>query len=423
MKTGDRQRTEKEAVTKDGQTGSKKPGYKKKPVKKLLSNNTKVKTNKTKRVWCVQAHIGSGGFGDVYRVYDEPNPKMEYAMKTEVHGAQQRRLSIEKSILKEIDTYTTTHKKSRHFCELIDSGQTKDYSWIVMTLIGPSLESVRRMLKRQYTKSCVINMALQILDAVEVMHEVGFIHRDLKPANICTGTPPQDDHVLYVLDFGISRRVFKSSKCHELRNKRERVPFFGTRKFSSRACHQEKDQGRKDDMETYLYTILDLFHNERGLSWKLDKIIPSGIDNIIVYLRGLKFEDPVDYRQIENELRTAGKKMAPSDSSDETMDWTGKLEQLLKEANKNKAVGTPKGEETLLYERLKAKRDRDMTTDAVKTVEMRATINRDVDASEGMFNDKGLTTRTTLVSVELPPPPPPPPQKPPTKQLKSRTRT
>lgn len=49
-------------------------------------------------------------------------------MKTEVHGAQQRRLSIEKSILKEIDTYTTTHKKSRHFCELIDSGQTKDYS-------------------------------------------------------------------------------------------------------------------------------------------------------------------------------------------------------------------------------------------------------------------------------------------------------
>lgn len=33
-----------------------------------------------------------------------------------------------------------------------------------MTLIGPSLESVRRMLKRQYTKSCVINMALQILD-------------------------------------------------------------------------------------------------------------------------------------------------------------------------------------------------------------------------------------------------------------------
>lgn len=24
----------------------------------------------------MQAHIGSGGFGDVYRVYDEPNPKM-----------------------------------------------------------------------------------------------------------------------------------------------------------------------------------------------------------------------------------------------------------------------------------------------------------------------------------------------------------
>lgn len=144
------------------------------------------------------------------------------------------------------------------------------------------------------------------------MHEVGFIHRDLKPANICTGTPPQDDHVLYVLDFGISRRVFKSSKCHELRvsyakfhkiwntsrifvslnlffqNKRERVPFFGTRKFSSRACHQEKDQGRKDDMETYLYTILDLFHNERGLSWSKDL---ADVNKIIEKKHAL-FENP-----------------------------------------------------------------------------------------------------------------------------------
>lgn len=49
-------------------------------------------------------------------------------MKTELHGAQPRRLNIEKSILKEIDEYTTANKKARHFCELIDSGQTAEFT-------------------------------------------------------------------------------------------------------------------------------------------------------------------------------------------------------------------------------------------------------------------------------------------------------
>lgn len=405
------------------QTGSKKQqNNKKKPaaVKKLLANNTKVK--RANRTWCVEMHIGSGGFGDVYRVHDEPTPKQEYAMKTEYHGAHQRRLSIEKSILKEIDSYSTAHQKTRHFCELIDSGQTAEYSWIVMTLIGPSLDNVRRMLNKQFTKSCVINMSLQILDAVEIMHEVGFIHRDLKPGNICTGNPPSDDHILYVLDFGISRRIFKKKDSRELRNKRDRVPFYGTRKFCNRACHLEQDQGRKDDMETFVYTILDLFHNERGLPWskdlmepkkivakkkalcanpvkELDPMIPPSFAKIITYLNNLKFPDAVDYRFIEMELRSARKDVTTSDPSDESMDWTGKLEGLLEKAKKNKKAETPKGEETIEFERLKliaAKRSADRSNGkSANESSMMKTLTRDGDGSEGPptgFNERALTT-------------------------------
>ncbi|PIC40302.1 hypothetical protein B9Z55_011693 [Caenorhabditis nigoni] len=183
MKSGERQKatTEREGTRGLRTAGSKKQqGNKKKqvrskricrPVKQLLAVNTKVGTSRGIRLWCIQMHIGSGGFGDVYRVIDErstKSPQQEYAMKTEIHGAHQRRLTIEKSILKEIDAYTTANSKTRHFCELIDSGQTADYSvnfaWIVMTLIGPSLDSVRRMLNKQFSKPCVINMAVQILE-------------------------------------------------------------------------------------------------------------------------------------------------------------------------------------------------------------------------------------------------------------------
>ncbi|UMM25816.1 hypothetical protein L5515_005480 [Caenorhabditis briggsae] len=427
MKSGDRHKatTEREATRGLRTAESKKQqGNKKKPVKKLLAVNTKVGTSRGIRLWCIQMHIGSGGFGDVYRVIDErstKSPQQEYAMKTEIHGAHQRRLTIEKSILKEIDAYTTANSKTRHFCELIDSGQTADYSWIVMTLIGPSLDSVRRMLNKQFSKPCVINMAVQILEAVEIMHEVGFIHRDLKPGNICTGNPPQDDHILYILDFGISRRIFKNHKSREHRNKRDRVPFYGTRKFCNRACHMEQDQGRKDDMETYVYTVLDLFHNERGLPWskclgepkkivekkkalcanptkELDPMIPASIARILIYLNGLKFQDPVDYRLIENELLSARKEVSTSEPSDEHMDWTGKLEKLVKDAKKNKKAATPKGEETLMFERLqRARRAREVNSGCMSGNEsfMMKTLTKEGEGSEGppgAFNEQALTT-------------------------------
>ncbi|CAI2346947.1 unnamed protein product [Caenorhabditis sp. 36 PRJEB53466] len=403
---------EKESATKVTQTIEKKV-KRKRAQRALLVPETKIRS-RTKRTWCVIAHIGSGGFGDVYKVCDEAKPSYECAMKTEIHNADQRRLSLERSILREIDGYTKAHKKERHFCELIDAGSTNEFSWIAMTLIGPSLEDVRRMLGKQYSRPCVVNMALQILEAVEVMHEVGFIHRDLKPSNICTGVAPADENVLYVLDFGISRRIFKNNKSKELRNKRERVPFFGTKKFCSLACHLEKDQGRKDDMETYLYTILNLYHTEKGLPWsrdmaepkkivekkkalfanpqkELDAMIPAVFAKMVAYLAGLKFHDPVDYRMLEADLQSLRKEREKDkncESSDEKlMDWTGRLEALLKETKKNpKKTEQPKGEETLMFERLqKARHGREMqSAGAMSTVNESCmkTMTREGEPSE-----------------------------------------
>lgn len=169
------------------------------------------------------------------------------------------------------------------------------------------------------------------------------------------------------------------NELFSFQNKRERVPFYGTRKFCNRACHLEKDQGRKDDMETYVYTILDLFHNEKGLPWskdlqvpkkiiekkkalfanpakELDPVIPTQIGKIITYLGTLRFQDPVDYKQIEIDIRSI-RKDRNSESSDETMDWTGKLENLLAEEKKNpKKMQIPKGEETMMLERMQKNR-------------------------------------------------------------------
>ncbi|CAI5445772.1 unnamed protein product [Caenorhabditis angaria] len=323
-------------------------------TKKILKTGVKILSAK-QYLWKVLGHLGSGGFGDVFKVEECQKPGQFYAMKTEVHAAKMARLRIELQILSEINDYIDENKEERHFCDLLDNGSTKEFSWIVMTLIGPALDSVRRMLRRQFSKTSVINMSLQILDAIRLMHAVGFIHRDLKPSNICVGVPPQNENVLFLLDFGISRRIFKGPKSTELRKERKKVMFFGTRKFCSRACHLEMDQGRKDDIETYIYTILDLMHNEKGLPWstsllepqkiiekktllfknpqkELHSSIPKQFYDIIEYVGDLKFADSVDYKLIENKLRQLAKEQNVKVGN--VFDWSGKLEILIREKEK-----------------------------------------------------------------------------------------
>ncbi|CAB3402756.1 unnamed protein product [Caenorhabditis bovis] len=403
--------------------------------RQLLLPNTLIVNEANKTQWRIISHLGSGGFGDVYKVADEKygkKTKKYYAMKTEMHSAKMHRLRLEQAILKELAEYDRTSKKKQHFCQLFDDGNTKNFSWIVMTLIGPSLDQIRKMLNKQFSATSVINMALQTLDAIHHMHDVGFIHRDLKPGNICVGIPPKDETTLFLLDFGISRRIYKSAKSRILRKERTKVPFFGTRKFCSRTCHLEKDQGRKDDIECFIYTVLDLFHHEKGIPWNkiigdskkilekknelfsdpksvLNPMIPVQVCDIIEYIETLKFEDEVDYKLIENELIEAANER--SLNLKEKLDWQGKLEDMLKikillkgrklsrevMADIKRSGEEAKGEETMhrdrIQEKLRLRRIKERPhDDRTRTVSMsKETDNLNAKKPDSVISDKLIT--------------------------------
>ncbi|CAD5234057.1 unnamed protein product [Bursaphelenchus xylophilus] len=210
--------------------------------------------------------LGEGGFGAVYRVQftEKDGSVSEYAMKVEkkMEKRKHSKLKMEVAILKLV---CEERKTGSHFTDIIDRGKKEHYFFLVMTLVGPSLDDMKRQRPHKvFSLATGLGAGLQCLEAVEDLHKHGFIHRDLKPANYARGLGIQR-RIVYLLDFGIARRYLNDNE--ELKTPRSAVPFKGTVRFASRNCHRNKEMGPKDDCESWFYLLLDLIVPV-GLPWK-----------------------------------------------------------------------------------------------------------------------------------------------------------
>ncbi|KJH39790.1 hypothetical protein DICVIV_14322, partial [Dictyocaulus viviparus] len=68
-----------------------------------------------------------------------------------------------------------------------------------------------------------------------------------------------------MLDLGIAKRIVGDDGM--IPEPREKVAFMETRRYASRACHQMKEQDRKDDVESWCYMVLDIFDG-KCIPWR-----------------------------------------------------------------------------------------------------------------------------------------------------------
>ena len=50
-----------------------------------------------------------------------------------------------------------------------------------------------------------LNIGYQILEAIEVLHDAGFVHLDIKPDNILISRNNESFENIYLVDFGLTR--------------------------------------------------------------------------------------------------------------------------------------------------------------------------------------------------------------------------
>ncbi|KAF6774264.1 hypothetical protein AHF37_08406 [Paragonimus kellicotti] len=120
------------------------------------------------------------------------------------------------------------------------------------------------MARGLFSITTTVRLSLQILEAIETIHEAGFLHRDIKPSNFAVGRLPTNSRVIYMLDFGLARQY--TTPKGDVRPPRPVAGFRGTVRYASRNAHMNREMGRHDDLWSMFYMLVEFASGQ--LPWR-----------------------------------------------------------------------------------------------------------------------------------------------------------
>ena len=253
--------------------------------------------------------IGQGGYGEIYTVHTLTDSTM-YAMKVEALDCEKQGLVCEIETLLKL-------QDSPHFPKINGYGVTDTFRYLVMTLCGLSISNTRRLLpNRRMSLLTVTRIGLYMLDCIEDFHRHGFIHRDIKPGNFIFND--NNEIPLVLIDFGLSK-CYIDPKTHQPLPERPKSGFRGTSKYASMNDHSYKDQSQRDDLISWMYSLIELYNGRLIWSKAKDNAstrkikqstpdtellsgLPTGYAEVWYYINALGFAEMPDFDKIRKIL-------------------------------------------------------------------------------------------------------------------------
>ncbi|CAH1960187.1 unnamed protein product [Acanthoscelides obtectus] len=280
-----------------------------------------------KERWKILKKIGGGGFGEIYEGLDLKT-REQIALKVESARQAKQVLKMEVAVLKKL-------QGKDHVCRFVGCGRNDRFNYVVMQLQGRNLAELRRSQpKSAFSLSTTLRLGLQILEAIESIHSVGFLHRDIKPSNFSMGRLPYNSRKVYMLDFGLARQYITASG--EVRPPRAAAGFRGTVRYASVNAHKNREMGRHDDLWSLFYMLVEFVNGQ--LPWKkvkdkeqvgimkekydhrlLLKHLPSDLKQFLEHIQSLEYADKPDYQMLISLFERCIKRRGVEVS--DTFDW------------------------------------------------------------------------------------------------------
>lgn len=200
--------------------------------------------------------IGQGSFGKIY-VVEDPSTNKQYAMKLENFNVRVPQVLFEGQIYNLL-------AGGPGIPNVYAISSNNEGNYIVIDLLGKSLESLLNICHRKMSLKTVLMLADQMLTSIEFMHSKGFIHRDIKPDNFIMGLGQRASKV-FLIDFGLSKR-YKDPRTGTHYPYREGLSLSGTARYASIPALTGVEQSRRDDLEGLAYVLIYLLKG--SLPWQ-----------------------------------------------------------------------------------------------------------------------------------------------------------
>ena len=156
-----------------------------------------------------------------------------------------------------------------NFPQLYNTFQDDDYFYMVESLMGPNLNILHKICDNKFDYYSVINIAIDLIKNIKIIHNLGFIHRDLKPDNLVFGNLSFENcerkNEIGIIDFSHSKINIKANG--EFKYSEGKVKFRGNNCFSSTNALQYHDVDEKDDLISIFYILIYFING--SLPWKI----------------------------------------------------------------------------------------------------------------------------------------------------------